>query len=284
MDKEECTNLGLNLEQEIKLLQLVSHPNVIKLLRTFREGPLIYLILEYCDGGDLHDKILQRGDSISEREAAEWMSQIFSGIHALHEQWICHRDIKPANLMFCTIMSGKARGQQQLKLADFSIAVHCPRNVMLTGRYGTVKYMAPELFDLPRSEGYCLPVDLWAAGIVMYNIMFAGVHPFLVNGQIQAEALRSAKMDFTNGTASAILRGFLGGPDISAEAQSLIRNLVEPDWRLRASVKSAAASPWFKTMGCDPILGSMDHKVPSQHSTNGASPFFLGACMNGAAA
>jgi len=176
---------------------------------------------------------------MGELEAASWMWQILTAICVLHDQRICHRDVKPANFMFVT---SRTRPEHELKLADFGVAVRCPAGTMLTEQIGTIAYMAPELYGLPQTDGYGLPVDVWATGIVMYNILLCGSHPFLQNGRLFGDRLEKGELDFRPGMWSFL---GMGTHIISEEAQGLCTSMVAPDARSRLSAREAKSSSWF---------------------------------------
>merc|ERR1719160_666771 len=119
------------------------HEHIIRLFDVFEDKGSIYLALEYCDGGDFGDKVKEKGVSLKEDEAAEWMRQVISAVAALHSKCICHRDIKPDNFMVAN---------DRLKLSDFGLALILPKGKLLTERCGTPAFMAPEQILLPKKS------------------------------------------------------------------------------------------------------------------------------------
>merc|ERR1719316_1349205 len=117
------------------------------------------------------------------------MRQVVSAVAGLHLRGICHRDVKPDNFMF----SGNI-----LKLVDFGLAVFLIPGQLLTEKSGTPMFMAPEQHLLPkRSKGYSFPVDLWAAGVLMFMLM-ENRHPFLnVKGKLEEEQLMNGQLIFS---------------------------------------------------------------------------------------
>lgn len=244
-----------DIVQEISIMKIFKHQNIIQLFDTFEDNTCIYLALEYCDGGDFGDKIREQGLSIDERELASWMRQMCDAVCVLHTQRICHRDIKPDNFM--------VHNRTTLKLSDFGLATFVQQGQLLQAICGTRAFNAPEQHLLSqRSAGYHFPVDMWAVGVSMYMVMFGGKHPFLVDDHEQIDELRllAGKLDFRDRKSAA---GFLGlegvggiGLRFSEEARKLCKRMVDPDPVRRITASEAVYIPWLKTGG-----GALKHAV-----------------------
>lgn len=261
-----------DIENEIQVMRAVEHRNVTKLLANFEDSENIWIALEYCDGGDFGDKVKERGATLLEHEAADWMRQILDAIKALHISGICHRDIKPDNFM--------VHGDQ-LKLADFGLALFLPAGKIASEKCGTPAFMSPEMHRLPRySRGYTNLCDVWAAGVTMYMVMTGGKHPFLSEGsqreqQLDERKLHSGALDFS-ATESGFF-GFAAGSLWCEAAKGLCRRMVEPEMTRRATVQEVLTHPWLakceKTQTTrSPLshvaslvrLGTLDLSTPSQ--------------------
>jgi len=245
LDKAGLPRRGVtrrDIDREISLMQVCSHENLLQLFDTFEDDKHIYVVLEYCEDGDFGDKLQERGMGINEAVAAEWTRQMCSGIRMLHMKRVCHRDIKPDNFL---ISNGT------LKLSDFGLAMHLPKKQLLQEKCGTPAFMAPEQHALPsQSPGYGLPVDIWAAGVSLYMIMFGGKHPFLTErGTLDQKLLLGGALDFRNPeTAYGGLFAFGGaGLRYSEEARNFCRRMVDPDPGRRPSAASLLAKhPWLQ--------------------------------------
>ena len=101
---------------EIKVLQILDHPNIIKLEEVFETTDRIYMVMEMMLGGELFDYVVEKG-TLSEIEACALVRKITSAVAHMHSRNIIHRDLKPENLLLTT------RDQKsEIKLIDFGLA------------------------------------------------------------------------------------------------------------------------------------------------------------------
>ena len=110
----------------------MDHPNILKLFELYQDETNYYLITEYCNGGELFDKIKSL-NSLSERMAADYMKQILSAIVYCHENKIVHRDLKPENLLL-----DSKKPNAQIKVIDFGTSRKFDSDKKMTKRLGTV--------------------------------------------------------------------------------------------------------------------------------------------------
>jgi len=233
--KANLPSLGIrreDVDREISLLGSLEHENIIKLHQTFEDGESIFMAFEYCDGGDFGDKVLERGSSVQEPEVVFWVKQMLGAIAYMHERHICHRDIKPDNFLVAN--------KDTLKLADLGLAMVCPRSQLVTQKCGTPAYMAPEQHLLPAlSKGYAFPVDVWAAGVCMYVLMFGGRHPFLgARNDLNLKQLLAGSLNFSDRSGMLGTVG-LAGEHMSAEARGLCQHMVTVDPLRRITAQKA---------------------------------------------
>eukprot|EP00479_Gromia_sphaerica_P008001 TRINITY_DN2888_c0_g1_i2.p1 TRINITY_DN2888_c0_g1~~TRINITY_DN2888_c0_g1_i2.p1 ORF type:complete len:198 (+),score=27.62 TRINITY_DN2888_c0_g1_i2:345-938(+) len=155
-------------------MEKVSHPNIVEFVELFDSHDNVYVVLEYLNGGELFDAIVDKG-YFSEREAANVISDITLAIQYLHKQGIVHRDIKPENLIF------SSRGDERhIKLTDFGLSkILKYENSIMCTRCGTPGYVAPEVL---RGRPYSMAVDMWSLGVVLY-ILLCGYPPFYHSNQ-----------------------------------------------------------------------------------------------------
>lgn len=244
MDKRDMRRNGLrqeDVEREVAMMRACTHDNIIQLYDSFEDSDSIYLAQEYCAGGDFGDKLRERGLGVREHEAADWIRQMCSAIAALHSKQICHRDIKPDNFLVASGSEVAGGGSRAIKLADFGLAVFLPRGKLLTQKCGTPAFMAPEQHLIPRrSRGYSFPVDVWAAGVSMYQVMCGSRHPFLdKNGRLSEQVLLKGALDFRPGAPAE------AGQRFSEDAEQLCSRMVDIDPTRRIAAREILRSPWL---------------------------------------
>jgi serine/threonine protein kinase len=150
--------------EELAIHRLIgNHPNIVNLVDHFETEHHIYLVLEYCQNGDLYEAIrLGRGPGQTEN-IREAMLQLIDAVQHMHDAGVYHRDIKPENIFLSR--SGT------IKLGDFGLATG--DSVSYESAVGSDRYMAPEQMD-PSDAGYSpAKADVWAIGICLLNILFA---------------------------------------------------------------------------------------------------------------
>merc|ERR1719162_1725615 len=128
-------------KQEIAIMKMMDHPDIIKLFETFEDHRNIYLIMELCSGGELFDRIIDAGH-FTEVQAAVLMQQIFRAIYYMHENKVCHRDLKPENFLFA---SKDPIEKCLLKIIDFGLSCVYTADQVLTTKAGTPYYLAPQV-------------------------------------------------------------------------------------------------------------------------------------------
>ena len=172
MDKAQIFSEPLNLNRirrEIAILKIVRHKNIIKLYELMETPHKIYLVMEYCNGGELFDYIVSK-QHLTERQACRFFQEIIDSLEYLHSLNIVHRDIKPENLLLDT-----TGHHISLKLIDFGISNCYNPDKLLNTPCGTASYAPPEMHK--GEEYYGLLSDVWSAGVVLYAMVF-GYLPF----------------------------------------------------------------------------------------------------------
>eukprot|EP01103_Thecamoeba_quadrilineata_P010528 TRINITY_DN229_c0_g3_i1.p1 TRINITY_DN229_c0_g3~~TRINITY_DN229_c0_g3_i1.p1 ORF type:complete len:784 (+),score=170.24 TRINITY_DN229_c0_g3_i1:73-2424(+) len=215
------------LETEINILQRVDHPNVIGLQSMYETKTHLFLVMEYVEGGELFDRIIERG-CFSEKDAANIIRQILEAVKYLHSLGVVHRDLKPENVLCAT------KEALDVKIADFGLSkiLDGDNKQVLQTCCGTPSYAAPELL---LCEGYAEPVDTWAVGVILYTLL-SGCLPFF--GETHTELFER------------ILAGAFSFPDpewtnISESAKSLVSSLLTANPNKRLTADQALKHPWI---------------------------------------
>ncbi|CAH0477664.1 unnamed protein product [Peronospora belbahrii] len=166
-----------SIEKEIETMRVAveqfenGHPHIVRLLCTKESQYYIFIVQEYCAGGDIA-QLMKANNGLAEEQARLYMTQLASGLQFLRSQNVVHRDLKPANLL----LSSRNMTTAKLKIADFGFARELESEMMAESVVGSPLYMAPELLEY---KGYDAKADLWSVGIILYE-MIANEHPFLV--------------------------------------------------------------------------------------------------------
>nr|XP_010937525.1 serine/threonine-protein kinase ATG1c isoform X1 [Elaeis guineensis] len=164
-----------SLLSEVFFLRKINHPNVIALHDFIQASGRIYLILEYCRGGDL-SKYIQRHGRVLEATAKNFMRQLAAGLQVLRENNVVHRDLKPQNLLLST-----SDGNSVLKIADFGFARSLQPRGLAETLCGSPLYMAPEVMQCQK---YDAKADLWSVGVILFQLI-TGKTPFDGNSHPQ---------------------------------------------------------------------------------------------------
>ncbi|KAK6939303.1 Protein kinase domain [Dillenia turbinata] len=219
-----------DVRREIAILQdLSGQPNIVYFKGAYEEISNLHLVMELCSGGELFDRIVNKG-SYSEKEAASVARQIVNVVHACHFMGVMHRDLKPENFLF----SGPEE-RSPLKAIDFGLSVFIEEGKIYKDIVGSAFYVAPEVLR----RNYGKEIDVWSAGVIIY-ILLSGVPPFW------AETER--------GIFEQILQGHLDlqsqpWPAISAAAKDLIRKMLTMDPKKRITAAQVLDHPWIKEDG-----------------------------------
>jgi len=170
---------------ERKVLSVVNHPFIMKLHYAFQSDDKLYLVLDYCPGGELFFH-LSRFRRFPERVARFYAAELLLAIGHLHKRGIIYRDLKPENVLL------DAEGN--VKLGDFGLAKagikHPCEGAM--SMCGTPEYMAPEVLG-QTGHGFC--VDYWGLGMLLYEMM-TGLPPWYTTDRAKLfRRLKSAPLD-----------------------------------------------------------------------------------------
>nr|XP_019965158.1 PREDICTED: calcium/calmodulin-dependent protein kinase type IV-like [Paralichthys olivaceus] len=180
---------------EIGVLLRLSHPNIIQLKEIFETDTDIALVLELVTGGELFDRIVERG-YYSERDAAHVIKQILEAVAYLHEHGVVHRDLKPENLLYADLSL-----DAPLKIADFGLSKIIDDQVTMKTVCGTPGYCAPEIL---RGNAYGPEVDMWSVGVILVSKLIVldpqkrlSVREALQHPWVLGKAARFSHMDTT---------------------------------------------------------------------------------------
>ena len=242
-----------NLHTEISILRNHQHPNIVRLFKVSETSECVYLILEYCAGGDLQGLIRTRKQGrLNERLCRRLIRDLATGLGFLWERQLVHRDIKPQNILLtCSLPECEERenpskegssvnrengGEFMLKIADFGFARHLGGVDLAETMCGSPLYMAPEVL---LGQKYDAKADLWSVGTVLFE-MISGRTPF--HGENHMDLLNNIKRKAVRLPPNV---------RVSKECVALLRVLLDRRPSSRADFKTFyEAVEKFVALGC----------------------------------
>ncbi|NWV92165.1 NEK5 kinase, partial [Machaerirhynchus nigripectus] len=242
MDNEPCVIKEINLtkmpvkekeasEKEVILLAKMKHANIVTFYASFQEKNKLYIVMEYCDGGDLMKRIhMQHGVLFDEDQILSWFVQISLGLKHIHDKKILHRDVKAQNVFLSN--NGKVA-----KLGDFGIA----RQLNSTTEFahtcvGTPYYLSPEICE---NRPYNNKTDIWSLGCVLYELCTLK-HPVILTVLFLLFSLIKFQGNSLHELVLKICRGRFQpvSPNYSYDLRVLISQLFKISPRDRPSINS----------------------------------------------
>jgi len=241
VDKRKCDQQ--TLQREIQILRKLRHTNIVKLEDLFETRKYLYIVMEFCRGGELFDKIANlEGDHFSEGDCCQIMHQLASGIQYMHKMGIVHRDLKPENIL----VDEWTEQLRRVKIADFGISAMIDGNIEaedddaesanLRTRVGTLSYTAPEILG---RKPYDHRVDYWSLGIIMH-ILCSGYPPFDGESDYEvSDAITNDRLEFeeedwsyiSESTQTLVRRLLSKNPDERANCGDIVKHI----WKVEVS-------------------------------------------------
>ena len=242
LDKEKIkTKEDLaRIQREIKILSMLEHPNIIKTYKISETPKKYYIIMEYCEGGELFDYIVEK-ERLDESEASIFFYQLINALEYIHSKGIAHRDLKPENLLL-------SQKKKSIKIIDFGLSNFFENgNNCLETPCGSPSYASPEIIKGEMYDGF--KIDVWASGIILFA-MLCGYLPFDDDEEEEKEEQddkkyfsqsninKEEKSEDNEVLFQKILEGKIDFPDyLSDMAIDLIKKMlvVKPDDRIEIS-------------------------------------------------
>ncbi|KAJ9155766.1 Kinase-like protein [Coniochaeta hoffmannii] len=152
-----------NSEELLLHSYLGSHPNIVNLLDSFDTEAHTYIVLEFCERGDLYEAIRVGHGPLETEHVRRFMTQLIDAVEYIHSKGIYHRDIKPENIFLTE--SGA------MKLGDFGLATR--ETWTYENSVGSDRYMSPEQYDSAGAGYSPAQADIWAIGVCLLNVLFS---------------------------------------------------------------------------------------------------------------
>ena len=230
MKKSTMDSSDLELVRtEIEILKICQHPNIIRLYNVFENADYLYIIMEYCYGGDLFSYLENRHFRLSEKRASTIIHQMATAVYYMHSFGVVHRDLKPENVLMTSTDE-----DSDIRILDFGLSKILGPYEKCDEPYGTLTYCAPEIIV---DEPYAKPVDLWSLGVMTY-LMVSGKLPF--NSEDENEIARQVVYDEPNYTRNPVWK------TISPECLDFIKRLLDKNQNKRMTIKEVLEHKWIK--------------------------------------
>jgi serine/threonine protein kinase len=215
---------------EIEIMKNImeyDHPNIIKCYDIIEDINVVYIIMEYCDSGDLSSLLINK--PMNEEYIKYYFRQIIDALKFLHGKNIIHRDIKPKNILL-------SNNKKIIKICDFGFAKQTNDNSLKRASTfcGSPLYMAPEIYQ---QNGYTDSVDIWSLGIILYEMIF-GIHPLSTHNDI-------------NILAKSIIHKEIiihESPNNSSKCINLLKKMLKLTEQERITIEELFGDKWIYTI------------------------------------
>ncbi|KFZ46818.1 Serine/threonine-protein kinase Nek5, partial [Antrostomus carolinensis] len=266
VDNEQCVIKEINLtkmpvkekeasQKEVILLAKMKHANIVTFYTSLQEKNKLYIVMEYCDGGDLMKRInVQHGVLFDEDQILSWFVQISLGLKHIHDKKILHRDVKAQNIFLSN--NGKVA-----KLGDFGIARQLNSTMELAHTcVGTPYYLSPEICE---NRPYNNKTDIWSLGCVLYELC-ALKHPVILTVLLLLFSSIKFEGNSLHQLVLKICRGRFHpvSPNYSYDLRILISQLFKISPRDRPSINSILRKPFLQKL----VLRYLPPEVSAYHT------------------
>ena len=230
MSKQDMDLDDLELVRtEIEILKICQHPNIIHLDEVFENVDYFYIIMEYCEGGDLFSYLEKRNFILPEDKACRIIYKMCTALFYIHSYGIIHRDIKPENVLMTS-----TDDNADIRILDFGLSKILGPNEYCNEPYGTLSYVAPEvLLEKPYNKA----VDMWSLGVTTYLLLSGGLPFDHANDDKEIARQTISEPVPYKGTI---------WKTISPQAVDFINKLLVKDQNQRMTVKDALEHEWIK--------------------------------------
>ena len=250
-------------QNEIKILAMVDHPNIVRLFEVIEDDKYFNLFQELCTGGELSRKI--QTTQLKEKEIARIFNEIMSAVAYCHEKGIVHRDLKLENILFAS-----ESPDSPVKIIDFGFSVLLGKNNLnkdknnndngnnlkkfgfkrMKSKVGTLYYISPEIIK----GNYDEKCDIWACGVILY-ILLCGYPPFTGSNDKEVyNIITQVKYDFNQPTWK----------NVSKYAKDLIKNMLTLA-KNRYTAKQVLNSKWLEIKLKDANEENMNYYLDYKH-------------------
>ena len=228
--------------REMKMLSELDNEHIIKIFQIYENENHYLIIMEYCEGGELFNYIVDK-QRLSENESAYFYYQIIEGVEYIHSQGIAHRDLKPENLLLDK--------NKKIKIIDFGLSNYFDGVQKLETPCGSPCYASPEMVGGNKYNGFF--IDIWATGIILFA-MLCGYLPF--------------EDDNNDVLFKQILGGKIQYPKhLSEVSKDLLKKIIETNPEKRIKIEEIKTHPFY-LMGKKIYEKKFKKKIKSEKELN----------------
>lgn len=225
------------IRQEIDILKSLCHKNIVRLYDSYETDKQFFLVMEFINGSELFDLIVDETNTFSEKEIRKIMKELCEALLYARDRGIIHRDLKPNNVM--------VNENGVIKLIDFNMSYKMDVDAIdfsiMQTLCGTTTFLAPEVAS---GKAYSSKCDVWSLGVILYCLTSGGFLPFFTdvdgeNGEIDLfDMVRCGKWSFK---PAAVWE------NVSNEIKDLIKNMLTKKVDKRFCYEQILAHEWMKS-------------------------------------
>jgi serine/threonine protein kinase len=206
--------------REMKMLSELDNEHIIKVSQIYENDSHYLIIMEYCEGGELFNYIVEK-QRLSENESAYFYYQIIQGVEYIHSQGIAHRDLKPENLLLDK--------NKKIKIIDFGLSNYFDGIQKLETHCGSPCYASPEMVGGNKYNGFF--IDIWATGIILFA-MLCGYLPFEDdNNDVLFKQILGGKIEYPS--------------HLSEVSKDLLKKIIETNPEKRIKIEEIKKHPFY---------------------------------------
>ncbi|KAH8829040.1 hypothetical protein DL96DRAFT_1696038 [Flagelloscypha sp. PMI_526] len=223
IDPVKAEKQRLGIDREVTMMKLMNHPNIMRIYDVYEGDRELFLVLEYIQGGELFDFLVNRG-RLPPAEALVYFKQIIYGLNYAHTFSIIHRDLKPENILIASL------SPPLIKIADWGMAAFAPPHLQLETSCGSPHYASPEIVNGEKYSGNA--TDIWSCGVILF-------------------ALLTGRLPFDDKNVRTLLGKVKVGkyeipPWVDPLARDLIQRMLVVDVSKRITIPDILSHPWLR--------------------------------------
>eukprot|EP00123_Amoebidium_parasiticum_P016874 comp23618_c7_seq1/m.40211 comp23618_c7_seq1/g.40211 ORF comp23618_c7_seq1/g.40211 comp23618_c7_seq1/m.40211 type:complete len:461 (-) comp23618_c7_seq1:255-1637(-) len=226
IDKSNPQYKGDMIGKEVEAMKRArGHPNIVELYEVIEEEELLYLVMEYIPGGNLHNYLSKNG-AVSEEQARKWFGQLVGAVQHCHDVGVISRDVKNANVLVDETTNS-------VKLADFGLAAvmgigESAHSARLWSATGSAVFAAPEVYGVHHGVGYFgPPAEVWALGCILHSCL-------------------TVPPPFDMPQSASQWHNYVPPRGVSMELRVLLSSIFSFEPSLRPTTQEILSHPWVK--------------------------------------